>query len=93
MEGIITVFFGILTMFFLPHTPGSAKFLSEDERFAAVQRMTLDAHGATAASAVEDERFSWGQVRKALLNVNTILLSINFCMCHRIINCDILANS
>lgn len=40
--------------------------------------MTLDAHGATTSSAVDDEKFSWYWVRRALLNWNTILLSLNF---------------
>lgn len=75
---MITVLFGILTTFFLPNTPGDAKFLSEEERLGAMRRMNLDAHGATAISDVAAEKFSWDQVRLALLNWNTILLSLNF---------------
>ncbi|KAA6411779.1 MAG: MFS general substrate transporter [Lasallia pustulata] len=78
IEGVITVLFGILTTFFLPNTPGDAKFLSEEERLGAMRRMNLDAHGATAISDVAAEKFSWDQVRLALLNWNTILLSLNF---------------
>ena len=76
--GAITVLFGILTMFFLPNTPGHARFLSEEERYGAMRRMKLDAHGATTASDIAAEKFSWAQVRLALLNWNTILLSLNF---------------
>ena len=75
---MVTVLFGILTTFFLPNTPGDAKFLSEEERLGAMRRMKLDAHGATATSDVAAEKFSWDQVRLALLNWNTILLSLNF---------------
>ncbi|MCJ1303746.1 hypothetical protein MMC08_006556 [Hypocenomyce scalaris] len=78
VEGAITVLFGILTMFFLPNTPGHARFLSEEERYGAMRRMKLDAHGATTASDIAAEKFSWAQVRLALLNWNTILLSLNF---------------
>jgi MFS family permease len=39
--------------------------------------MKLDAHGATSASDVKQEKFSWHWVKLAL-NLNTILLSIDF---------------
>ena len=78
VEGAITVCFGIMTLFFLPHTPSQAGFLSREERAAAVARLRLDAHGASKESDLESEKFSWRWVRMALLNVNTILLSLNF---------------
>ncbi len=65
-------------MFFLPHTPSESKFLTEEERYTAVHRMKLDAHGATTTSDVGQEEFSWHWVQMALLNWNTILLSITF---------------
>jgi len=40
--------------------------------------MRLDAHGASAASDVEHETFSWRWVRMAILNWNTLLLSLAF---------------
>lgn len=78
VEGGITVLFGILTVFFLPHTPSHSKFLTEDEKYVATHRMKLDAHGAAATSDVDQEKFSWHWVRLAVFNWNTILLSINF---------------
>jgi MFS family permease len=94
VEGCITVLFGILTIFFLPHTPSECKFLTEEERAGAALRMHLDAHGADAADDVKNETFSkcrlrifeisanlspgWHWVKMALLNWNTILLSLNF---------------
>ncbi|KAK4969888.1 hypothetical protein LTR66_011624 [Elasticomyces elasticus] len=78
VEGGITILFGILTIFFLPHTPSEAKFLTPEERVAAVARMKLDSHGSSPADDVAHETFSWHWVRAALLNWNTILLSINF---------------
>lgn len=74
IEGVITVVYAILLVFFLPHTPGESKFLTEEEREVAVRRLHLDAHG----SLPEHEQFSWRWVRMALLNWNTILLSLNF---------------
>jgi len=78
VEGAITVAFGILVAFFLPHTPSESKFLNEEERNGAVVRMTFDAQGSSAADDVDHETFSWFWVRRALLNWNTILLSLNF---------------
>lgn len=78
IEGAITILFGILTMFFLPHTPSHCSFLSADEKIIASQRMQLDSHGASSVSSIDEERFSWHWVKIAVLNWNTVLLSLNF---------------
>jgi len=78
VEGAITVVFGAATMFFLPHDPASAKFLSAEERAGALARMRLDSHGADAADEVAQEEFSWHWVKRAMFNWNTWLLSLNF---------------
>ena len=59
IEGIITTLYGAVAFFFLPHTPSTARFFTEEERTAAVQRMHQDMHGASAKMAVDQERFSW----------------------------------
>lgn len=59
VEGVITVVYGLVAIYFLPATPSHAKFLEDCEREAAVYRMGLDAHGATPTSKVESEKFSW----------------------------------
>lgn len=59
VEGVITILYGIVTIFFLPATPDDSHFLSAIEKEAAVHRMNLDAHGSTKASRVEAETFSW----------------------------------
>ena len=41
IEGIITILFGTLSTFFLPHTPALSKFLTNDERAGALARMKL----------------------------------------------------
>ncbi|TKA60620.1 hypothetical protein B0A49_12777 [Cryomyces minteri] len=78
VEGAVTILFGILTMFFLPHTPGESKFLTPEEQAGAIARMKLDAHGATPDGDVSHEEFSWFWVRRAVFNWNTILLSLLF---------------
>ena len=74
VEGAITVAFGLLTVFFLPHTPMQAKCLSEEERKTAVARMELDAHGASSASNVDTEKFSWSWARLAVLKWVVVLV-------------------
>ena len=78
VEGAITVLIGLVTMAFLPHSPNQASFLTDEERTAAMQRMKVDSQGASNKVDVQSEVFDWRWVRMALLNVNTILLSLNF---------------
>jgi MFS family permease len=74
VEGAITVLFGMVTIFFLPHTPGSASFLTPEERIGALHRMKLDSHGATATSDVAQEQFSWKWVRKLSTSLESWML-------------------
>ena len=59
VEGAATVVFGVLTLFFLPHTPATSRFLTEEEREGAVRRMQIDSHGTNSSSSVDQEKFSW----------------------------------
>ncbi|KAF2434908.1 MFS general substrate transporter [Tothia fuscella] len=78
VEGATTIVFGITTMFFLPHTPSDATFLTQEERIAAVARLKIDAHGSATTGDVDQEGFDWFWVRRAILNWNTLLLSLDF---------------
>lgn len=48
--------------FFLPNTPGSAPFLSEEEQYIAAHSLRVDMQGAISADHVEEEKFSWPAV-------------------------------
>ncbi|KAK4543228.1 hypothetical protein LTR36_005778 [Oleoguttula mirabilis] len=78
IEGAITIIVAMVAFFFLPHTPAQARFLTPEEQWQAAHALKLDLHGATSAEHVEEEHFSWASVRHALLNVNTIAMSLNF---------------
>ena len=78
VEGVITVGFGLCSFFFLPHTPATAKFLTEEQRAGAIKRLQLDSRGSTSNAAVDYEKFDWRWVKMAFFNINTILLSFNF---------------
>lgn len=68
----------MVAFFFLPHTPSQCRFLTPEEQYHAAHRLHLDMHGATARAHVEEEEFSWREVKNALLNVNTVAMSLNF---------------
>ncbi|CAF9912076.1 MAG: hypothetical protein GOMPHAMPRED_007546 [Gomphillus americanus] len=78
IEGAITTVFGSTAYFFLPHTPGTARFFTPEEQEAAVRRMHTDLSGAAAVKAVDQETFDWRWVKMALFNVNTALCCLNF---------------
>lgn len=50
----------------MPHTPADAKFLTEEERIAAMSRLRNDAHGAIVVDDVNEEHFRWHWVKVAL---------------------------
>lgn len=65
-----TALFGILALFFLPHSIAQAWFLTEEERIVAHARLQTDSHGVNMTS-IEDEKFSWYWVRLALKSMIT----------------------
>ncbi|KAJ5153558.1 uncharacterized protein N7482_010036 [Penicillium canariense] len=76
IEGVITVVFGVICFFMMPHTPAQAKFLTGEERAVAMQRMVIDSHGATTVEDVNEEKFQWHWVKMALLAPQTIFCSL-----------------
>lgn len=62
IEGAVTIIVAGVAFFFLPNTPGSARFLTEDEQWVAAHRLWVDMHGATSEDNVEEEKFSWTAV-------------------------------
>ncbi|KAJ4982846.1 hypothetical protein SVAN01_11666 [Stagonosporopsis vannaccii] len=65
IEGAATVVFGMTCFFFMPDTPATARFLTEEEKNWALRRMRLDAHGSTTVD-VDEEKFDWYWVKMAL---------------------------
>ncbi|KAF5672309.1 allantoate permease [Fusarium heterosporum] len=70
IEGLMTVVAGTIVFFTLPNNLTSARYLTEEERDWAVKRLQLD-HGTNEV----DERFSWGEVRRGVLNLQVWLTS------------------
>src|SRR5277367_3783899 len=61
--------------FFMPHTPGHAKFLTAKVGEVALLRIRRDSPGAEDET-VDVERFSWHRVRMAIFNPNTRFYSL-----------------
>jgi hypothetical protein len=60
----------------MPNTPADAKFLTEEERIVAMQRLKMDSHGATAVENVNEEHFNWHWVKMALMAPQTYFCSL-----------------
>jgi hypothetical protein len=73
--GSITVGWGLLMVWFPPDNPVVAKFLSQDERVLAVERMRAGQTG------IASRKFKAYQVKEALLDVETwAFVVISFCV-------------
>lgn len=66
--GSITTAWGIVLLFLLPGSPLTTKFLSENERTLAVNRVKENGTG------IENRAFKWAQFREAMLDLKTWLL-------------------
>ncbi|KAK5087637.1 hypothetical protein LTR70_002954 [Exophiala xenobiotica] len=76
IEGAVTVIYGIICLFFMPHNPGHAKFLSDEEKKITMAHLKRDFHGATAEEDVDRETFDWHWVRMAFASPNLWMTSL-----------------
>lgn len=66
--GAITVAWGVVVMIWLPGSPLTAKFLSEEERVMVINRANTEGTG------IENKHFKWKQFQEALSDLKTWLL-------------------
>jgi len=66
--GAITVAWGVVVMLWLPGSPLTAKFLSEEERVMVINRAN------TQGTGIENKHFKWTQFREAMTDLKTWLL-------------------
>ncbi|KAK4158366.1 major facilitator superfamily domain-containing protein [Chaetomidium leptoderma] len=69
LAGALTVVFGVFC-FAMPNSPVTAWFLTEEERFAAVERLRYSQTG------VRCTKIKMGQVKESLLDVKTYLIFV-----------------
>ena len=71
-EGILTVVVSGAAYFFIVNYPGTAKFLTEEERAYIYDRLSQD------SDATRDEAFAWKNVSKAFKDPKVWLYGLGF---------------
>jgi MFS family permease len=80
VEGSLTIVVAIAAFFFLPDTPGKAKFLSEEEQWYIVHVLRADLSGAAQTDKIDDEKFSWAAVSHGSMK-SAKLLRVRLIIC------------
>ncbi|KAF5023413.1 hypothetical protein F66182_4513 [Fusarium sp. NRRL 66182] len=68
--GLITLAWAIVLAIFLPDTPNTARFLTQQQRIDAVDRIRSNQTG------MKDNSFKWEQVREVVKDPNVLLLMV-----------------
>lgn len=76
IEGAITTVYGCICLFFMPHNPGHAKFLTVEEKTFIMATLKHDFHGATTEADIDKEQFDWHWVRMAFSSINLWMTSL-----------------
>lgn len=63
VTGVATTLYGVFLFFFLPDSPISARWLSEEEKVLAVERIRTNQQG------IGSKEFKWYQFREAFTDV------------------------
>ena len=70
IEGLLTIFIGTLSFFFLPNTIETSSFLSPSEKSLARHRL--------GAQSTTHDHFSWSEVRRGILNLQVWLTALAY---------------
>ncbi|ETN40996.1 uncharacterized protein HMPREF1541_02928 [Cyphellophora europaea CBS 101466] len=73
ISGIITVFFGAAMLYFVPDSPLDAKWLNEEDRHIAMERLRAN------QQSIGNKVFKWNQFREAFLDIRSWLYCL-FCI-------------
>ncbi|KAJ7611778.1 major facilitator superfamily domain-containing protein [Roridomyces roridus] len=73
IEGVITVFLGLVSFLLLPASPDSVRFLNEEEKAYVKVKLVED-------GVIEEkyDAFSWGEVVKGFISIHVLLASTLF---------------
>ncbi|GAA5968521.1 hypothetical protein JCM3765_006721 [Sporobolomyces pararoseus] len=75
LEGLFTVLFGFTLFFLLPGSPSTCRFLTPRQRELVTRRLAVDTPGGQ--ENIDDEGFSWKEVRKSLTSPHVLLLGFS----------------
>lgn len=73
LEGLFTIAFGIFSLFVMPQTPGTASFLTHEERYATLEMLRANQNGEG-----EVESFSWKEVWSVTKSPQAMLMLPGF---------------
>ncbi|KAL1988166.1 hypothetical protein VTN96DRAFT_696 [Rasamsonia emersonii] len=65
--GLVTVAFSAIVLFFMPDTPLKAKFLKEEDKLIAIERLRMNQQG------IKNYVWKWDHVKEAFLDMKTWL--------------------
>ncbi|KAI5306081.1 hypothetical protein KEM56_002280 [Ascosphaera pollenicola] len=68
--GLITIATGLLVMFFLPDNPMTCRFLSDEEKYVAIERLRDN------KNSIENKHFKWSQFKEVWTDPQTYFLAI-----------------
>ncbi|KAL4910495.1 hypothetical protein BDW74DRAFT_171960 [Aspergillus multicolor] len=63
--GLVTVAFAFVVLFFLPDSPMQSKFLNEEDKLLAIERLRMNQQG------IETHEWKWAHVKEAFLDVKS----------------------
>jgi hypothetical protein len=74
-EGAFTVAFGLATLFFVPASPKTIKFLTEKERQTYCRDLAYDWSGDADTLGTYQEKFSWSEVASVFTDAHHVLMN------------------
>ncbi|KAJ7778828.1 major facilitator superfamily domain-containing protein [Mycena maculata] len=74
IEGAITSLIGLVSFFFLPNSPDTARFFNEEEK--AYVKATLKHDGVLDPEGTDS--FSWSEVAKAFTSIHVLIVGVIF---------------
>ncbi|KAL4772868.1 major facilitator superfamily domain-containing protein [Aspergillus nidulans var. acristatus] len=63
--GLVTIAFAFIVLFFLPDSPMQSKFLNEEDKLLAIERLRMNQQG------IETHEWKWAHVREAFLDLKS----------------------
>ncbi|GAA6017703.1 hypothetical protein JCM11491_001175 [Sporobolomyces phaffii] len=75
LEGLFTVLFGVALFFLLPGSPSTCRFLTPRQRELVTHRLAADT--PSGKEAIDDEEFSWVEVKKSLTSPHVLILGVS----------------
>ncbi|KAL9586936.1 MAG: hypothetical protein Q9203_003691 [Teloschistes exilis] len=80
IEGLPSVLASVVAWFYIPNSPGEARYLSKRERRVAVLR--LQEGRSNSEPGKRGRKFNWNEIWEALIDPKCYLTALMFCSCN-----------